>query len=1352
VGREVVHGRYELLEVLGREGATDVVRAIDRQHDRTVALKVRRLTPDVSREQLLAEGRALLGLRSHPALPTVREDFFLDDDSYVLVMDWVEGTPLQQFVAERGDPGLPLGTVLEGLKTVAAALDHLHEHDPPVFHGDVRPENILVGPGGRLTLVFSVGSIGSVSTTLTGPYRAPELGASPPSRASDVYGMAATTVYALTGSPPTRGAPIEWTGVPPELAKRLDRIIRRALEADPSRRPPSASAFVERLATARESEVPTGVVTFVLTDVEGSTDLWEAHPDAMAKVMLRHYEIAADIAETYGGRMPRTQGEGDSTLTAFARATDAVDAICAFQRAITDEPWPQGIVLRVRAGLHSGEAQVEHGEYFGATLSRAARVRALARGGQVFCSQATAELVADRLPADCTLTDLGSVRLKGLERAEEVYALWAPGFPDIGPSAPLTAAVDLPARLPFPTTLHADATGFVGRDDALGALREQWRACVEEPRRHVALVGGDPGIGKSRLAAEHARRLYLEGATVLHGRCYEENVAPYQPFVEAIEHVVRNGAPEEVREDIIHSGTLLARLVPDIELRFDELPPPVRGEPGTERYLMFEAVSSMLCAIAMRAPLLLVLDDLHWADRPTIALLVHVARSADAAPILVLGTYRPGDIDPDHPLCDALAELRRDGLVDEVELTGLTEEQVGQLVAGTCDHGSSAAFVRSVSRETAGNPFFVREICTHVDELGARADAFTLSELGVPEGVKQVIRQRVSRLPEGSARLLTIGAVIGREFELDLLLQVSGEDEDSVLDLLDHACAARLLEEVPKTIDRYSFVHALGRETLYESLSTARRARLHRRVAEAIETRHAADLEEHLGELAFHYAAAGTEPMKAVEYARRAGEQSLARLAHEEAAAQFQRGLALLDAVDRDRCDLLLGLAEAKRRAADVPGSTGAFAEAAGIARSLGDAERLARAAVGNFRGHVLATPGWHEPTIGLLEEALVALPDADSALRARVLAALSLELYFTPQQTRGVTTAHEAIALARRLEDDEALAFALACAHTAISDPGHVEERLETSTELIEVGQRLGSAELALVGHVHRAADLLELTRIDDARAEAEVAADIVEQLGQPVQRYHVLWLQATHALLAGELDESTRLADEALEIGLSGDHPDAYVAWGTQALMVAWQRGDTRHLIDPARNLLKEFPDLSAWPAAVALVELTAGEIDDAHERLRSYAADLDRLDFSAIWLAAMLSLTEVARVCEDREAAAALLERLAPYADRWCVVSLNLSEVGPVARAVGVLTTLTGDHDEAERRFEQALSVSRAAGARPHVARTSVDYARMLLARGATGDEDRARALISEARELATAIGMAGLVRDIDALVGQ
>jgi class 3 adenylate cyclase/tetratricopeptide (TPR) repeat protein len=1349
---DLLRGRYEVLAVLSRERSTEVLRALDRQHGQTVVLRVSQVSVDRDRDALLDEARTLLALRPHPALPKARDDFFTED-CHVLVMDWIEGTNVGLLLADQGDPGLPAGTVLGWLPPIASAIDHLHRQVPPVVHGDIRPDNLVVGPDGTTAVVFGPAPLGSSAIEGHPGYSAPEMasgGTGGP--AADVYALAATIVCLLTGRPPVEGATTAWEGLAPELAKRLDRVLRRALDPDPARRPASASELAERLDAAREGALPTGVVTFALTDMEGSTELWEAHPDVMVRVVARHHDLAAQATELFGGRMPRSQGEGDSTLSAFGRASDAVRAALEFQRALREEPWPKGIQLRVRAGLHTGEAQVEGGDYFGAAVSRTARVRGLARGGQVLLSRTTAELVTDRLPDGVSLHDLGRFELKGLARAEQIYELVTAGLTvtgdGTGDAATESGAPATRMGVAFPASLDTGTGEFVGRRASIAALAALWDQTRADSRRRLVLVGGEPGIGKTWTVAAFARLAAAGGATVLHGRCYQENLVPYQPFVDVVRHYVRTGPEPQVRADLAGNGSSLSRLAPDATLRFPDLPEPVQAEPDTERYLMFEAVNDLFERLAGYAPVLLVLDDLHWADRPTLALLEHVARNADPARILVVGTYRLGEVGPDNALTEAASDLRREQLVSEIVIGGMDGDEIGQLVAGTTQGTPDVDFVESVRRETDGNPFFVQEVLRHLAETGAPAGAFTLATLGVPEGVKQVIGRRVARLDEGVGQVLTAAAVIGRDFQLDLVVEVAGVTEDDAIDLLDEAAAARLVEETGVT-GEYSFVHALTRETLHDALGPTRRARLHHRVAEAIEARRSSDLDDQLGALAYHYAMAGSNLAKAVEYAGRAGEQSLARLAHEEAAAQFERGLAALNSQDSARCDLLLGLAEARRRGGDVLGAQEAFVAAAALARSLRDPERLARAAIGNFRGHVLAHPSWHEPLIELLEEALAALPGDESGLRARVLGALALELHFTEQKARGTAIGAAGVEMARRVGDEAALAFALACSHVTLSDPAQAATRLAYATELVEVGARTGHPELELAGHVYRASDLLELARVDEARSEVKAAAAMVAELGQPMQRYFVIWLQSTLAVLEGRLADAEQFSLEAFDIGVAAQHPDAFVVRGSQAIVLAWQTGKVAALVEQARGLLDEFTDLPAWRAATAFIEALAGHEDEARGHLEHFAANFDELEYNSIWAPALVSLTEVCRIIDERGPVPEIYLRLSPFADRLCVVSLNVSEMGPISRALGVLASLRGDYEAATRHFDDALATSQRIGAPPHVARTHVDRARMLLARDRPGDAERARELLAEASTIAEPLGLGGLVADMDAL---
>jgi class 3 adenylate cyclase len=440
----LVNDRYEVLAILGAGGEAQIVKALDRRHDRVVALKIRPVPDATSRRELLSEARVLLSLAPHPALPLVREDFF-DGDRYVVAMDWVDGTDLATLLAERGRPGLAPSSVLSYLAQAAEALTHLHSHSPPVIHGDVKPANLILTRGGAIKLVdFGLSSAPNVPLRRAGTpgYRAPELAAgAAPSRAADVYALAATAFALLTGSAPAGVLP-SWDGIDAAQAEQLEAAIRLGMATDPARRPQSAGELVERLRAGWAAGLPTGVVTLCLSDIEGSAALWNADPAAMADALVRHDELIADAISRHGGSFIASMG--DATVSAFDSAPAAVDAALEANRALAELPF------KVRWGLHTGEAE-RRGDYSGPTASTAARVRSYADGGQVFLSRVTAELVAWQLADAYTLVEVGP---------DGVRAVLGPGAARRWPSAPIgdcwrsrpvTAASSSGARRWWPT-------------------------------------------------------------------------------------------------------------------------------------------------------------------------------------------------------------------------------------------------------------------------------------------------------------------------------------------------------------------------------------------------------------------------------------------------------------------------------------------------------------------------------------------------------------------------------------------------------------------------------------------------------------------------------------------------------------------------------------------------------------------------------------------------------------------------------------------------------------------------------------------------------------------------------------
>jgi WD40 repeat protein/class 3 adenylate cyclase/energy-coupling factor transporter ATP-binding protein EcfA2 len=480
--------RYEVLELLGVGGEGRVVKALDQRHGRFVTLKIRPARDGQAREELLSEARILLAVPPHPALPLVREDFF-DGEDYVVAMDWVEGTDLATLLRDRGRPGLAPSSVLAYLSQAAEALTHLHSQVPPVIHGDVKPANLILTTGGRIKLVdFGISSAPNALRRRVGTpgFRAPELvsdGA--PSRASDVYALAATAFTLLTGSAPAGVLPA-WEGIDPTQAEQLEAAIRLGMATDPARRPATPGELIERLRAGWAQALPTGVITFCLSDIDGSSAMWSSDPPAMAEALVRHDELIADCVERRGGRFIKSIGEGDATVSVFASATSALEAAVAATRALSAEPWPNDLHVAGRFGLHTGEAERRGADYGGSAIALAAQIRGQAEGGQIILSAVTAPLVAGHLPAGCELVDLGPHRLRGRGEPARIHALKAADI-----RAPLGAtACPYRGLLPFEPE---DRDYFFGREQLVEELIGRLKA-----GRLVAVVGAS-GSGKSSL-------------------------------------------------------------------------------------------------------------------------------------------------------------------------------------------------------------------------------------------------------------------------------------------------------------------------------------------------------------------------------------------------------------------------------------------------------------------------------------------------------------------------------------------------------------------------------------------------------------------------------------------------------------------------------------------------------------------------------------------------------------------------------------------------------------------------------------------------------------------------------------
>ena len=1091
-----------------------------------------------------------------------------------------------------------------------------------------------------------------------------------------------------------------------------------------------------------------GTVTFLFTDIEGSTRLAAQLRERYGEVLAAHQRLLREAFADAGGREIDTQG--DSFFVAFARAKDAVAAAIGAQRALAAHPWP--VHLGVRIGIHTADPEVGADRYVGLGVHRAARICAAAHGGQIVVSNATRELIEDDLPESVELSDLGAFELKDLERPERIYQVRAPGLPDDFPPlrtlsaddgvtafvgredelADAVAARTMGGEPGEPSTAGAPGRPFVGREKELEELRTALDLGAAR-RGSVFLITGEPGIGKTRLMQEVADVALNQGWRVLIGRCWEEGGAPaYWPWIQ----VVRAAGGEFER---------LAAPIPDSA--------PGGADPDSVRFRLFDAATRFLLGAARLRPLLIVLEDLHAADVSSLLLLRFVGEAIDQSPILVLGSYREGESRV-HEQGRLFGELLR--VSHRITLRGLSVDEVETYAASVVGDRVARPVAPRLHAVSGGNPFFLGELVRLLAANGLfeRADErITDPMLRVPEEVRTLIRRRVAGLSPEAMATLRVAAVIGRAFDLRVLDHISQLSTSRLLDVLSEAMEAGALVE---TGTRYSFVHELVRETLYEDLPASQRRELHLTIGRVLEELGRADVDEHLSEIAHHLAEAAPlgDPDTAVRYLVRAGDRASTLLAYEEAALDYGRALELLDAVEdasaERRGDLLLRLADAQWRAGDARAARSSFEQATEVARRLGDSELLAHAAL----GYVTALGGFllfarfeiGGTGAGLIEEALAALPDSDSPLRTRLLARLALEMYSANEPVeRRVALSGEAIEMARRLDDSEGLVTALHARHWALTTPELVHERLAHSEEMLRVARETTDWEAEFLAHNSRFHCHLELCDGRAMDAEIEAMTQIAELIRQPSYLWHTVCLRAVRATLDGRFDDAEQLAREALEIGrLRQTTYFAYMFRYAQLFAIRWAQGRLPELWGSIRGHADRFPWIPRWRDALAAAELGDGQAARA-EIERHAARDFADLPRDGLWIIHLSGLAECCVLTRDERRGEQLYELLLPFAERNAV-SYTQQPFGPVALRLAALAAMLGRWDAAEGHSETALECCRLLGARAIGARAHYQYGAALLERG---DQTGAAALLAEAGRIGGELGMTRLVERIEGL---
>jgi DNA-binding SARP family transcriptional activator/tetratricopeptide (TPR) repeat protein len=896
--------------------------------------------------------------------------------------------------------------------------------------------------------------------------------------------------------------------------------------------------------------------------------------------------------------------------------------------------------------------------------------------------------------------------------------------------------------LDFKPTAEVGATAFVGRERELGELL----AGLDEASAghgRLFLLAGEPGIGKSRLAEELVDRARARGAVTLIGRCWEASGAPaYWPWVQSLRAYVRTSDSAVLSTQLGAGAIDLAQILPEIRNRFPDLEDPLPFEADRARFHLFDATAEFLRRAAESEPIVLVLDDLHAADAPSLLFLQFLARELGSIRLLILAAYR--DVDPTvgGPLADMLAEVARESHTRRIALAGLSEAATAAYVEAAAPLIATPELIATVHEETEGNPLFVGEIVRLLALERAPANGTPAVRPAIPDTVREVIARRLARLSPECNRVLVLASIIGREFSLDALALVTEVAPRQLIETLDEAVAARVVSDSTGVPDRLRFEHVLIRDTLYDSVTAGRRIGLHRLVFDRLEGFYVNETGPRCAELAYH-AVGGRDYEKGVEYAQSAGDRALRLLAYEESARQYEVALAALDrcaeADESSRCELLLSLGEAHGKAGDTPAAKDAFIEAAEIAQHLGLTHELARAAAGYGGRSLSARAGNDERLVPLLEAGLVAVGEQDIELRARLLARLAGALRGERSRERRDTLSAEAVAFARRSGNPRALALALDGRTVAMFGPDTHRECLALATEQCEIARQIDDKERRVHGHLHRLIAELALADVRAAEVDLEAMCRNADDLRQAVQLWFVCALRAMMALGAGRLTDAAELIPEALALGERAQGESAVPTYVIQQAALDEFRGELGDAHVGIRELVVQYPARPVFACALAHLDARAGRSAEARQTLARFTCgDGVELPFDGEWLHGMSLLAEVCAILGDARSAAVLYRLLLPWQ------ALNVSNPteslrGAVARYLGLLATTQERWADAASHFELALEMNEQMGARPWLAYTHDDYASMLLARADARDAERAAELHAAAVRTYVELGM-------------
>lgn len=1094
-----------------------------------------------------------------------------------------------------------------------------------------------------------------------------------------------------------------------------------------------------------------GLITILFTDLVGSTAMAHELGDNAADDLRRaHFEqLRRAVAATDGTEVKTI---GDAMMVSYRSAADAIAGAVAMQQLV-DADNVDGTRVEMRIGVSAGDATYEDDDWFGAPVVEAARLCSAAAGGQILISDIVRVLAGTRSAHD--VVAVGPIEGKGLPAPISACEVgWTP--------LAATGVGRIELALP-PQVEQVDTFGFVGRDEQHQALLGAWKTVLADGRLAV-FIGGEPGIGKTRLVKELCRTAHFDQGVVLWGSCDEELGVAYQPFVEAFRWLASALPQEQLAELVGPLGSELAPLIPDLERLLPGIGPRLSDDPDTERNRLFEATTELLANLSAREPVVIVLDDVHWARKPTLLLLRHLLKTTAHLRLLIVATYRDTDLDRTHPLSEMLADMRRQSGVERLMLHGLDAEGVREFLERTAGHDldePGLALAEALARETEGNPFFIGEVLRHLTESGALVfrdgrwtSDFEVNEVGIPEGIREVIGRRLSHLDASANDVLATAAVIGREFDLRLLGQVFEGGSEPVLDAIGEAETAGLVEAVSGRPGTYRFAHALVRSTLYDELPTTRRLRLHRAVGLGLEA--AGDVESRLTELAWHFseAAALGEVDRAIAFGRRAGDAARDDLAFEEAAGAYERALEVLELREGTdpqlQAELLLAAGDSLHAITDPRGRELLLA-AEQLGRSVDDVSILAEVLVSlsrNVFNRSDVSPDQHEIALG--DFVLERESSLDPGLLARVLSALSVELFWSDESERMRQLSDRALDIARRHGDPHLLADVLGNrAHVHdVTDPVSLDRARDEMDETIDVAAGIDDR-LLCSAHLDRAVNHVIRGDVELGDRDLVEAERLADRLRIPQLTARAKNLRAARVLLEGNLDLCDAMISDYEAYCARERIQNGPTAAASMRYRLQYERGDLAELEELLEAIIAAQPTIPVWRMALCGVYLQTNRAERCIPHVEAVVAD----DFAmvarnAVFLLTCSSTARIASQVGALAAAQAAYDYAAPF-DAIFPFAGTLWEY-PVGVGVGAAAAALGRYEDAEQHFASSRRLCERAGAQTYLVATDVHEAEMLVLRGGPGDTDRARQLAAASLSAAERLGLDYMRRRCESLL--